>query len=256
MSKTHLIIPDPHAVPGTDNNRADWIGELIKELKPDVVINGGDMWDMDSLSSYDKGKASFYGRKYKADIDAGKEFDERLWAPIKTAKKRLPFRVFLEGNHEHRIKRMLEYQHELEGTVGFKDLELNKNYDAIVQYDGSTPGMIQIDGINYAHYFTSGVKGLPISGLNPARGLLYKTHESCTSFHLHTLDWAVETKASGKRIMGLFAGVGHERKPGFAGLSSQLWFPCVIIKRNVSDGFYEPQFISLETLRKEYSTKA
>jgi predicted MPP superfamily phosphohydrolase len=45
MGKTHLIIPDPHAHPDFNNDRAVWLGELIKDLKPDVVVNLGDMWD-------------------------------------------------------------------------------------------------------------------------------------------------------------------------------------------------------------------
>lgn len=250
--KTHIVIPDPHAKPGTDNDRADWIGQLIRDLKPDVVINGGDMWDMESLSSYDKGKASFYHRNYRKDIEAGLDFDERLWGPIKKQKKRLPLRVFLEGNHEYRVKRMLEYQHELEGAVGFKDFDLEKNYDIIAEYSGTTPSVVNIDGINYAHYFVSGTKGFPVGGLNPARSLITKKHESCTSFHTHVYDHAVETSASGRKIFGLFAGVGHERMEHFAGNSFQLWWPGVIVKHEVENGVYDLEQISFKRLKKAY----
>ena len=124
MSKTHIVIPDPHAKVGTDNRRAEWIGKLIKDVRPDVVVNIGDMFDMESLSSYDKGKGSFANRRYKLDIDVGLDFDEKLWHETKKAKKKKPRRVFLEGNHEHRLKRMLEYETILEGTIGFEDFDL------------------------------------------------------------------------------------------------------------------------------------
>ena len=88
MGNIHLVIPDPHAHYKNNNERADWVGRLIVDLKPDVVINMGDMFDMPSLSVYDNGNKSFQGRTYRADVDAGLEFDERLWAPIRKAKKR------------------------------------------------------------------------------------------------------------------------------------------------------------------------
>lgn len=248
----HLLIPDPHAVPGTSQERADWIGKLILDEKPDVVINGGDMFDMGSLSSYDKGKASFYHQSYKKDIDAGLEFDDRLWHPVRKAKKKKPFTVFLEGNHEQRLKRVLEYYHEFEGTIGFHDYDLDRNYDEVIQYHGSTPGVINVDGINYAHYFISGVKGHPVSGVNPARMLLTKMHESATSFHTHTLDFAIDTTGSGRKIIGLFAGVGHDREPPYAGITARLWWSGVVIKDDVENGFYNPRFISLDRLKKEY----
>ena len=82
MSKTHLIIPDSHAHPDYNNNRYDWIGKLILDLKPDVLINIGDTADMPSLSAYDKGKASFHGRNYEKDINAHLDAQERMWGPI------------------------------------------------------------------------------------------------------------------------------------------------------------------------------
>ena len=88
MGSTHLVIPDCHAHADYPNDRADWVGKLIVDLKPDVVVNLGDMWDLPSFSSYDKGRAKFHGRSYRKDLDAGLEFDDRLWGPLKKAKKK------------------------------------------------------------------------------------------------------------------------------------------------------------------------
>ena len=57
----HLIIPDQHNLPGASTDRAVWLGKLILDEKPDVVINLGDCWDMPSLCSYDKGTKDFHG---------------------------------------------------------------------------------------------------------------------------------------------------------------------------------------------------
>src|SRR5881628_1392121 len=103
----HLILPDSHAHAEHNNDRADWVGKLIVDLKPDVFINLGDQWDLPSLSGYDKGKSSFHGRAYRRDLDAGLEFSERLFAPIRKAKKKRPLSIYIEGNHEERQRRLL-----------------------------------------------------------------------------------------------------------------------------------------------------
>lgn len=251
---THLVIPDPHAHPDHKNDRADWLGKLIVDLKPDVVVNLGDMWDLPSFSGYDKGKKSFQGRSYRKDLDAGLEFDERLWAPTKKAKKKRPFRVFIEGNHEERMKRALELTPELEGTIGFKDFELDKNYDEIIQYKGQTPGIIEIDGIIYCHYSVSGVMGRPVGGEHPAYSLLTKQFKSVTCGHIHVFDHCVRTDASGNRVNGLVAGVYQDYESEWAGEVNKLWSRGVVVKRNVYQGNYDLQWISIEALKREYGS--
>jgi hypothetical protein len=82
LGKCHLVIPDPHAHFQHHNKRAEWLGKLILDIKPDAVINIGDTWDMPSLSHYDKGRKGFQGRTYRADIDAGIDFNDRLWSTV------------------------------------------------------------------------------------------------------------------------------------------------------------------------------
>ena len=249
---THLVIPDPHAHPDFNNDRALLIGKLMSDLKPDVVVNLGDMWDFPSLSSYDKGKKSFWGKTYEADLNAGLDFDEKLWHKVRKSKKKKPRGVFLMGNHEHRLNRVLDLQPELEGTIGLSDFQLDKNYSDIVEYTGSTPGVIGIDNIHYAHFFISGVMGRPVGGENPAHALLAKHYSSCTCGHSHLLDFAIRTLVSGRRIMGCVAGVAQDYQAPWAGEMNKLWWRGVVIKRNVEDGCYDPEFVSLDRLRKEY----
>lgn len=251
MSKIHLVIPDIHAHYNYDNSRADLLSRLIIDLKPDVVINLGDQWDFPSLCSYDKGKKSFQGRTYRADVDAGLEFSERLWAPIRRRKKKLPETWFFEGNHEERISRAIQLQPELEGIIGFDNLELDKYYDHVVRYNNGTPGVEIIDGIAYAHYFTSGILGRAISGEHPAYYLLTKRFRSCTQGHTHILDFCERTQDQNK-IFGLVAGCFIDYESDWAGDANNMWWRGVVIKYNVEGGMYDPEFVSLDRLRKEY----
>ncbi len=249
---THLIIPDGHAHPKFNNERADYLGKLILDLKPDVVVNLGDMFDMPSMAPYDKGKKSFQGRSYNKDLEAGLDFDERIWAPIRKAKKRRPYSFFLEGNHEFRLKKLLEIQPELEGTVSFKDFDLDRNYDQVIEYEGNTPGIVTVDGINYSHYFVSGVMGRPIGGEHPAYSLITKEFTSCTCGHIHVGDYSIRTTANGRKLHGLVAGVYQDYNSDWAGEVNKLWWRGVAIKRNVEDGNYDLQMVSIDSLRKEY----
>lgn len=252
MSSVHLVIPDPHATPGKHNERAIYAGRLAAELKPDTIIFLGDLWDMASLSSYDKNKRSAEGRRYNEDIAAGLDFQDKFWTQVKKTKRKLPRRVFLLGNHEQRIERAAELAPELYGTISYDDLDLDKYYSDVVPYNGATPGTIQINGVTYGHYFVSGVASRPIGGQHPAYTLVTKKLASCTQGHTHVYDWNIGTAANGDKVMGLVAGVFQDYPSSYAGEAQKLWTSGITIKRNVDKGKYEPQFISLETLRKLY----
>jgi 3',5'-cyclic AMP phosphodiesterase CpdA len=250
---THLVIPDTHAHANHNNDRADWLAKLITDINPDVVIHLGDSADLPSLSGYDKGKRGFIGRTYRADIDAHLDFQTRLWEPIWRRKKKLPRRVFIIGNHEQRIDRALDLSPELVGTIGYKDLALEDWYDTVVPYSGNTPGVIKVDGISYAHYFVSGSMGKPISSQHPGHAIVAKRHISSTCGHSHLLNHYVGNDGDGKRIHGLVAGVYQDFDSEWAGDVNKLWWRGVVVKRNVEDGDYNPQFISIEALKREYS---
>jgi hypothetical protein len=252
VGKTHLVIPDTHAHFQHHNKRADYLANLIIDLKPDVVVHMGDGPDMPSLSGYDRGKKSFQGRTYKADIEAWLDFQDRMWHPVKQRKKKLPDTYYIEGNHDERISRAINMQPELEGAIDIADLQLSDYWDEVIRYDGRTPGILHLDDISYAHFFVSGVMGKPISGERPANALLNKQYVSCTAAHGHTLDYCVRTTAHRTKIMGLVAGCFIDYHCDWAGTSQDLWWNGVIIKRNVEGGCYDPQFVSLTALKKEY----
>ena len=256
MTKDYLVVPDSHAHPDHNNERATWLGKFILDRKPDVVINIGDTFDMPSLSSYDKGKASFSGASYEKDIEAGLDFLDRMWHPLKKAKKKKPHSVFLEGNHEARLRKVLEYDPQLAGDkfgVSYKNYQLTDYHSEVVYYEGQTPGIYTIDGISFAHYLVSGLMGRPIGGEHHAASLLSKNYSSCVVGHSHIVDWAVRSGSNGKKIMGLVPGVYQDYDSGWAGNVNNLWWPGLVYLRGVEDGTYSPEFISLSEIRGEYA---
>lgn len=248
----HLCIPDPHAHPDHHNKRFGWLANLIIDTRPDHVICMGDMADMPSMSSYDRGTKGYEGRRYKKDLWCVHDALNRIREPLVKRKKKLPKFWMLEGNHEKRITNATNNDAMLDGTIGFEDL-LYKDYGwETVRYNGGTPGVLTLDGIAYAHYFTSGIMGRPISGINPAAALLGKQFQSCTQGHTHTTDYAVRTNASGSYIQGLVAGCYLDYYAEWAGEANRLWWSGVVMKENVNKGVYDPRFISMHSIKKEY----
>jgi hypothetical protein len=212
----------------------------------------GDAADMPSLSDYDKGKRSFVGKSYKSDIEAHLDFQDRVWSPVRATKKKMPYRIILEGNHEHRIERALDYSPELSGTIGFKDYAFDDYYNEVVRYDGQLPGIIKSDGILFAHFFPTGVSGRPMGGLSPARMMAQKNKVSCVASHIHTLDFFSERNIDDKILNCLIAGCYQDYVNDWAGPIGKFWRPGVAVLRNVSDGDYDFQWISLSSLQKAY----
>ena len=250
---THLVIPDSHAHYQHHNKRAEWLGKLINDVKPDIVIHIGDSADMPSLAGFDKGKKAAIGRTYKADIQAHLDWNDRLWETVKSTKKRLPRRVFCVGNHEERINKAINSQPELEGAIGMADLELEYFYDQVIPYNGGSPGVIELDGVSYAHFHVSGLMGRPTGGEHPAHSLVTKQFSSCTAGHSHLADLCYRTSTTGKKIIGCLAGVYQDYDADWAGEVNRLWWRGVVVKRNVSNGTYDPQFISLDAIKREYA---
>ena len=247
--QTHLVIPDSHAHPDHHNKRYEWLGHLINDIKPDVVIDIGDWWDMASLCSYDKGTKGFEGRRYKKDIEAGLDAQQRLYDITRSPKKKLPRFVRTLGNHEHRIAKAVDRDPVLEGTIGLSDL-MSKEYGW--EECGFLNG-VTIDGITYQHYFTSGIMGRPISGERHAQTLILKQLASCTQGHSHLFDYCVRTDVAGRKIHGCVVGVYQDYDADFAGPANAMWSPGIVVKRGVENGSYDVEHISLKRIKAAYA---
>lgn len=257
----HLIIPDSHAKPDVPNKRFTLLGKFILDLKPDVIVNIGDMADMPSLCSYDKGKKSFEGRRYKKDIEAVRDALYQLHSPtidynrkqrVAKQKQYLPRLVITLGNHEHRVQRVVDNHAELDGTISLEDFGF-ENYGYEV-YPFMSP--VSIDNILYSHYFVTGIMGKPISGLHPAYSMLQKKYQSCTQGHSHLLDYKVMTAGDGKKLQGLSVGcfLETDQFEAYAGEeANEMWWRGIVIKHITKDG-YDPEFISIERLEKMYGS--
>ena len=163
------IVADTQCKPGEDLSYMSAVGKYLADKRPDVIVHIGDHYDFESLSSYDKGKRSFEGRRLKADIEAGNEGMELLLSPIKNLqhqqkrfKKKVytPRMVFCVGNHEDRFDRMSRDMPELEGFVGTETLNLEALGWEVFPF--LKPCVIE--DINFVHYLANPFTGKPYGG--------------------------------------------------------------------------------------------
>ena len=250
----HLIIPDTQVKPDVDLSYLEWIGQYIVEKQPDVLIQIGDFADMPSLSSYDVGKKSFEGRRYKDDIKAAVEGMDILLAPLrdynekcrKDKKKQYrPRMVLTLGNHENRIDRATEGDPKLYGTIGIDDLRYAEAGWEV--FDFLDP--VIIDGVVYSHYLVSGVMGRPIGS---ASAMISKTHQSCVVGHQQGRQVAYGRRADGSAITCIIAGSCYLHNEEYMGNQGNNHWRGLVVLHEVKDGQFDEMFVSLDYLRKKY----
>jgi hypothetical protein len=251
-----MVIPDTQIKPDVPVDHLLWAGKYAVEKKPDVIVCIGDWWDMHSLSSYDKGKKSFEGRRYKEDIRAGQNAMKLFMQPLRDEQRRLvvarkkawnPRLVFLLGNHEQRIAKAVEAQAELEGLMSFQDLGLEDRGWEVYPF----LEVVVIEGIAFSHYFVSGVMGRPVTN---AKLMLQKKGMSCVMGHVQQRDIAYAWRADGTQMTGLFVGIFYQHDEDYLGPQGNVGKRGIYVLHNVVDGDFDELFVPLHYLKAKYGT--
>lgn len=238
--RSHCVIPDVQAKPGVPLDHLKWAGQYIAEKRPDVIIVIGDFADMPSLSSYDKGKRSAENKRYKYDIEATHKAMELLMTPIVSAKDYNPRLVMTLGNHEDRIVRIGNDNPELHESLSLRDL----GYEAWGFEVHPFLKVVEIDGVEYSHYFTTGVMG---RAAGSAAAMLRERQKSCTMGHVQTYDMAIHKKTQQRAMM---AGCFYQHDEDYLGPQGNDYRRHILFKHEVCAGRYDLMEISLDYLRK------
>lgn len=259
----HFVIPDTQIKPGVPMDHLSWVGQyLVDEFAghPNLkVIHLGDHWDFPSLSSYDKGKKSMEGRRYLEDLQAGNLGFRILNEALDNENARLsrnkkaqwnPRKIILMGNHEDRADRAASNDAQLDGLIGS---------DSCDTLDWERVPFLQpifIDGVGYSHYWPNPMTGKPLGGQMPLR--LKTLGHSFTMGHVQTLDYAMryvrDHTGNPMSQHGLVAGACYLHKEDYKGPNDDMHWRGIVVKREVRRGMYEPQFITLNYLKKRYDS--
>jgi len=250
-----LVIPDSQVKPHVSLDYLACIGRMIVAEKPDRIVHLGDFADMESLSAYDKGKGSYEGRRYKADIEAAHRGMETLLGPLREynqrrlASKHALYRPPLDilyGNHEHRICRTVDEEPMLDGTIGLEDLRY-------AEYGWTTHPFLEvvvIEGIAFSHFFTTGSMGRPASS---AQAMLNKKFMSCIAGHQQGRQMARAYRADGRPITAIIAGSCYDHEERYLGPQGNKHWHGVVMLKNVENGSFDEHFIPLSDVKKDYA---
>lgn len=251
------VIPDTQVKPGVDLAYLSHVGMYLVDKQPDVIVQIGDFADMHSLSSYDQGKKSFEGRRYKADVEAVHQAMEILLAPIndynytqkKNNKKQYkPRKILTLGNHCERINKAVNNDAKLEGVLSVDDLKYKEfGWEVFPFLD-----VVVVNGVAFSHYFCSGPLGRPCSS---AAVTLNKKHMSTVAGHQQGLQIAMAHRGDGKRLTSIIAGSCYTHDEDYMGPQGNKHWRGVIMLHNVEDGEFDVMPVSLEYLRKKYERK-
>lgn len=252
--KTIAVIPDCQVKPGQDYTFLTDVGRYLVEKKPDYWIQLGDFLDFESLSSYDRGTKNAEGKRIVKDLEAGHNAMLALMSPLheyndrarkNKEKQYKPKLVITLGNHCDRLRRAINEDPKLDGLITMDHLPFAKFGWEVHPY----LEVVEIEGICFSHFFTSGVMGRPVAN---AKMLLTKKHQSCIQGHVQKMDIATEYKADGKMLTGLFAGCCYRHDEQYLGAQGNNHFRGIHMLYDVHDGEFHTHSITLKYLRKKY----
>lgn len=250
----HMVIPDVQAKPGIDFTYLRKIGQYMVEKQPEKVICLGDFADMPSLSSYDQGKKSFEGRRYKADVQASHEAMAALLQPMweynsrakrNKEKQYRPELILTLGNHENRINRAINDSPQLEGVLSVDDLQYTGfGWDVHPFLD-----VVVVDGVAYSHYFVTGLMGRPVT---TAQACLSKKHMSCVQGHQQGLQIHSAYRADGKMMTSIIAGSCYEHNEDYMSSQGNKHWRGFLILHDVQDGEFDVMPVSMKYINRKY----
>jgi hypothetical protein len=254
-----FVLPDAQVKPNTPIDHLEWAGRWCVEKRPEYIVCLGDFADMESLSSYDRGKKSFEGRRYVNDVDAAKKGMSAFLNPIKEEQEKLirqklkkwnPEMIMLLGNHCHRINRAIEDDPKLDGLIGYKDLGYEESGWKVIPF----LQVYTISNIAFSHYFVSGVMGRPVSS---ARMLLTKHHTSCVAGHQQGRDIAFGQKSDGTSMTAIISGSYYQHDEAYLTAQNNIhWRGCWQLNDVQADGSFDELPLSISYLRRKYGTES
>jgi hypothetical protein len=256
MTKTVVVYSCAHSDPSVGNERFDWLGSFLYDLRPDYVVDLGDGADMKSLNTYDtRYPKAIVSQSYEADIETYNDSQERIRHPFKKAKRKRPAFIGFEGNHEHRIKKAIATDPRLEGQkygVSFSHLQTKYWFDEYHEYHNSAPALADYDGVLYGHYVSSGNYGTAMSTKHHGYSLVEKLACSATVGHSHKFNYYAKVDARPTPLHGLVVGCFKGAEEGWAGQANAEWRKGLVVKRCLANGDYDIEWVSMKRLEAEY----
>jgi len=254
-----VCIPDTQVRPDVDITHLMALSNYLVEHKPDVIVHMGDHWDFPSLNSHEDRKSSYFADvDFYSDLSAGRAALNALereilhynaWQAANKKAKYNPRKIFLTGNHEYRIDKLVKNNPYLEGTISRNLLGLEERgwevYDFLE--------IAEVEGILFSHYFQNptSLVGSAIGGT--IENKLKNIGQSFVMGHQQIFQHGMLFDAYGMKKQGIVHGSFYMHDEEYQGRQAcnHTWHGISHL-RNVEHGEFDPSFISLESLLREH----
>lgn len=254
-----LVVGDCHVEVGESIERFRCLGKFLEERKPDIVVLIGDFLTLDCLSSWNENKRlTMEGQRYSKEMALGRKALTYLFEEVGKYNQRQkknrkpkyhPRFIYIEGNHEQRLRRYVDQHPELEGMLDvYKDLGLDAYKAEWVSYED----YILINGIQFCH-IPFAKNGKPAGRQAICKQALELSAQSVVFGHTHK--WGAENihRTGGKHLQqALNVGCFFEHQPDYvAGAPSDYWKGVVMLS-SYSEQRFDVETIALSRLKQEY----
>lgn len=253
--KKLIFVPDLQIKEGVPLHHLKAIGNYIADKKPDNVVFAGDNADMPSLSSYDRGKLVFEGRRYRSDVQSHNDGMAMLMAPVNKARSKGNWNPEVDetfGNHEHRILRAVNEDSRLEGLMSLGDLACEKL--GITTHEFLK--VIVRNGAAFSHYFpraASGAVRQSKNGAPNAKAQVVREGRSAFAGHTQGLDIHCQY-INGILQWGVMAGSAYLHDEDYlTPQGNSHWRGIIVAHEMHGDGSLNPMVVSLDYLLNQYS---
>jgi len=229
--KTYLIVGDIHC-PEQDDLALKAVFNLMRDVKFDGLINLGDYMDFNSISKFSKGKhKTLEGLRLKNDYIKGNAildvFDELL---PQGAEKH-----FMTGNHEVRIKSVIEEYPMLDGLFSFEEcLKLKERGYNVYEHNE----LVKFGRLNVVH-------GIYCSA-NPAKVHATKLLSNVLCGHLHSPEMAlIHSPAKEISVVAYICGCLCSMAPEYMAGKPSNWSQGIAVLYLMPDNQFDVNLIRI-----------
>lgn len=222
-----VYFTDAHNQPGVCHDRFVWLAKFVNDQKPDILIDGGDFDDFQSLCSHERNET--YKGRLKPSTQADLENSAQARRLFQQTLKHGCRKLITLGNHEHRLKIFEDQNPEMYG------IPTNIYFDILKEtgWEWYEYGAhVEIEGVNFTHIpFTT--LGRPIGGETACKVIADKSLQDVVFGHTHKLDiWNSPKFGASKSVTAFNAGcfMPDLYVPPYAQDSrKEFWYGCHVL---------------------------
>lgn len=228
---TILLIGDCH-VKADDNlmARFDWLGQHIVHSRPDIIIEGGDFADLQSLSHWNSAKKlTLEGQRYAKECESVREAYRKIFEPLKKLQDKQraskgkiyrPECIKIFGNHEEWLFQYLEEHPQMEGFLDpYANWNLREYFTTFVDFKE----YVERGGFQFTH-IVSKAGGKFVGGAYAGKHAFDNVSMSTVFFHTHKFTIGNYARQGSGPIMIISGGCYYNHKDEYAkGMPDDVW---------------------------------